>query len=471
MKALLQLIGGTAATQLIALSMAPVLTRLYTPSDFGHLAVFTALLSLCGVVAGLRYEQAIVLVATRAEATNLLVLIAAISAGLALATALILAVLLGWDAAFGQGDGISIYLSLLPIGILGAGLYSGLANLVLRSKDYWLVARSRVLQSTAAVLAQLGGAKLLPGAWGLIVGAVTTTLLGAILLGRSTLPDLAPLLRRVTRRRMIAVAKRHYRFPVYSSLNGFVSAAGAQLPVLILAAYFSSAELGFFGLAMRIGQGPLTLLGQAVGQLHLSQVGERVREKRIATHTSEYSQALLQTSVPPALIVGFFVPAIVGTIFGAEWEAAGRVLQLLLPWTVAQFVVSPMATTVGALGKQRGGLILHSSFLVVRTTVAAVGASLLNFEQAVLLLSSVSCACYVIFALWVHHISGAGFGRLALGLCRNMLLGILVGGPLVAMSFVDGVAILPRLAPWLSIAIASPFVLRLFRSRALHADG
>jgi len=53
------LAGGTAAAQAINIIVAPVLSRLYSPSDFGTLALYSAFLGiLCGFT-GLSYYLAI----------------------------------------------------------------------------------------------------------------------------------------------------------------------------------------------------------------------------------------------------------------------------------------------------------------------------------------------------------------------------------------------------------------------------
>jgi O-antigen/teichoic acid export membrane protein len=53
--------AGTALGQGLVLASAPLLTRLYTPADFGVLAVYGSIVSLVAVVASLRHELAITL--------------------------------------------------------------------------------------------------------------------------------------------------------------------------------------------------------------------------------------------------------------------------------------------------------------------------------------------------------------------------------------------------------------------------
>lgn len=45
------LMTGTTVAQAIPIAISPILTRLYSPSDFGLLALFVSLTSICGSVA------------------------------------------------------------------------------------------------------------------------------------------------------------------------------------------------------------------------------------------------------------------------------------------------------------------------------------------------------------------------------------------------------------------------------------
>jgi O-antigen/teichoic acid export membrane protein len=53
--------AASALGQGLLIVSAPLLTRLYTPADFGVLAVYGSIVSLVAVVAALRYELAIAL--------------------------------------------------------------------------------------------------------------------------------------------------------------------------------------------------------------------------------------------------------------------------------------------------------------------------------------------------------------------------------------------------------------------------
>ena len=60
-KNVLTLVTGTTIAQSIPIAISPILTRIYTPEDFGVLALFISITTILGTIANGRYELAIVL--------------------------------------------------------------------------------------------------------------------------------------------------------------------------------------------------------------------------------------------------------------------------------------------------------------------------------------------------------------------------------------------------------------------------
>ena len=55
------LVTGTMIAQAIPIAISPILTRLYTPAEFGSFALYMSIVSILVVIATARYELAIVL--------------------------------------------------------------------------------------------------------------------------------------------------------------------------------------------------------------------------------------------------------------------------------------------------------------------------------------------------------------------------------------------------------------------------
>ena len=70
----LTLITGTTIAQAIPIAISPILTRIYTPDDFGVVALFVAISTIFGSLANGSYELAIILPKKDEDAVNLVVL-------------------------------------------------------------------------------------------------------------------------------------------------------------------------------------------------------------------------------------------------------------------------------------------------------------------------------------------------------------------------------------------------------------
>ena len=65
------LMTGTTIAQAIPIAISPILTRIYTPEDFGVFAVYLSILTIVAVVATGKYELAIMLPEEENDALNL----------------------------------------------------------------------------------------------------------------------------------------------------------------------------------------------------------------------------------------------------------------------------------------------------------------------------------------------------------------------------------------------------------------
>jgi O-antigen/teichoic acid export membrane protein len=124
LKAVAKLSGATALGQVVSVLASLILTRIYTPGDFGFLAIFTALLTQLMVFVSFRYEWAIPPAKDDETAFDLVLLclglVVLVTAGTAVG------VLMGATqiATWVNLPGIAQYLYLLPIAVFFVGVLS-----------------------------------------------------------------------------------------------------------------------------------------------------------------------------------------------------------------------------------------------------------------------------------------------------------------------------------------------------------
>lgn len=368
------LVGGTALGHAITAASMPVLTRLYTPADFGLLAVFSAVFAIATVAVCLRYEIAIALPKAEDEAVNLLAVALLTSLVMSGAVAAVVMPLAPWFAGQLGQAALAPYLWLLPLCLLLAGVYAALQYWLVRQRQFGTLAGTRVAQSAAASGGQiaLGLAGFAP--IGLLAGPVLNSGAGCVgALQRLLRNDLAAL-RLIRLSRMRQAARSHSRFPIYSTGEALANSAGIHLPVLLIAALGSSEEAGYLMLATFVVQAPMALLGTAVSQVYLSRAPEELRAGTLDRFTIGVIGSLLRTGVGPLLALGIVAPVLFDPLFGEAWSRAGIVTAWLTPWFVVHLLTAPVSMALQVVGRQRLALALQCIGLVLRCG-AVVGAA------------------------------------------------------------------------------------------------
>ena len=70
----LSLISGSIVSQAIPAALAPILTRIYTPEDYGLFAIYASLTALFTTIATAKYDAAILIPKSDKEAINIMMI-------------------------------------------------------------------------------------------------------------------------------------------------------------------------------------------------------------------------------------------------------------------------------------------------------------------------------------------------------------------------------------------------------------
>ena len=395
-RGLITIISGTALGQLFGLLAAPVLTRIYSPSDFGMFTVVFAMAATIGTVAGGRYELAIPLPKGASDSYSLVFL------GL---TCCALTASLGTLVVALAGDILAVSFSqrglkpwlwfVFPLAAF-MGATQVLNQLAIRRMRYGAIGRRNVVHAAGTTLTQiaLGLAQFTPG--GMFVGMATGQLIGATSLAFGSGLRGADAKEGYALRKTRDVARRYWRFPVVMGPSGLLNVLGVQLPVVLLAYFYGTSVAGWMGLTQRVLAVPVALVGTAIAQVYLSQlaVHKRVDPASVASLFSRASRRLLAIGASVGLVFMVAGPHIFALVFGQEWEISGYYAQAMALGVAAQFVGTPLSQTL--IVYERLGLQLlwdSSRLLLVSTAIiacAAIGASALTAIWVLSLASAVS---------------------------------------------------------------------------------
>jgi len=348
------LAGGTAVGQAIVILASPILTRIYTTSDFGLLQAYTSILSFPIVIAALRYDWAALLPEQETTAATLV----ALALGIVLVMSLIFAGIAWWFANSSlspRGEALWSYWWLLPIATCGAGAYQVLSQWSLRRKAYSSLAATKLTQGLSQVTIQLIlGFFFQAGFLGLLLGDALGRMSGSLQLARVTLRETQKLFKTITFDKMREVALRYRHFPLVSSGSALINTSGLALPTLLLAYLYGPQVTGWFALTDRVMHVPSVLVGQAVSQVYCSEFARLAQADPAALSIlfRRTARQLALLGLLPLLLTWFAAPPLFALVFGEPWREAGHYARLLALRHYAALIVSPLTPTLMLLEQQ-----------------------------------------------------------------------------------------------------------------------
>lgn len=391
------LVSGTLGSQALLILATPLLTRLYSPEDFGLLAAFTAILAFLSVISAGRYDLAIPLPEDKQDSANLLVLSLGIVFFITVISFIIFFLYSDNIASLMKSPRLAHYLPLIPVGVLFGGVYQVFSKWSIREKSFGIIARTKIYQSVATLSIQLLGYKL--GVLSLILGHASGQGVGATSLAKSALREKE--FRNITIKDIKKQAIRYKDFPIYSSPTALFNVASLQFAPLILISLYGATVSGFYALTLRILSLPISLVGGAIGNVFLSEAPKANREGKLPDLILSLHNKLSLVGALPLAVLLFFGPEIFKFVFGPQWLQAGVYAQWMAPWIYLQLQWSPLSTLASVLELQLASLVSQ-----ILTFVFRFGSLLICWwlslapETTIYIFSAISAITYFFRLLW-----------------------------------------------------------------------
>ena len=391
----LTLMTGTTIAQAIPIAISPILTRIYSPEDFGVFALYISIVSIISVVSTGRYELAIMLPKKDEDAISIVVLSSIITLLVSFILFLIILVFNSQITNLLGNPEISDWLYIIPVSILLTGLFKSFNYWNNRKKHYKKLAVNRVIQSGSTATANLGLGFGGFGVSGLIVSGVVGQGLATTLLGKITWEEDKNLFKKVTKIKIFALARRYIKFPKYDILATLSNVLSQQITHILFNTLFSSTVAGYYYFTQRILGLPIAFIAAAILDVFKEEASRCYKEYGNAKdiYISTFKKLLILSFIPSILLYIFAVDLFT-FVFGENWKVAGIYTQILTPMLFLRFISSPLSFMLYIGEKQK--LNLYGNFLFLLLTILSFYFSNTALE-AVKLLSITYSLIYLIY--------------------------------------------------------------------------
>lgn len=362
-KSVLILVGGSGFAQVINISILPVLTRLFTPSDFSMLAIYVAIVSLLSTAACFRFDITIPLPKLDASALNLLVI--AISLALASSVAIFFILSFFKTELLAATNLPAWVIYLIPIGVFSAASYNSLQYWFTRKKQFKTIARTRITQASSGAIIQVYGSLISSNVF-LLFGHLASSSVGILAMFSKVLTYDKKLFRKIKISTIRALIKKYDQYPKYSTFEVISNNAGINLPIVLIAIFALNEDAGYLMLAMKTMQAPMALIGGSVAQVYFAHAAAKNKAGSLPEFTANTLKGLLKIGVGPIIFAGIIAPQAFHLIFGSDWQRAGELVSWMALWFALQFLTSPISMVMHVKNKQKQMLTLTVTGFIIR---------------------------------------------------------------------------------------------------------
>lgn len=394
------MLTGTILSQLIPIAFTPILTRLFTPDDFGIFAFYLSIVVIiCAFNSG-KYEQSIPLVSSDEQADNLfvgtLLIISSVTVILYIVTYFI------WLQEITELNKIGNMIWLLPLSAALLSIYQALTYWHNRKSNFKKISKNLTFQSGINVIVSLIFG-FLGSKSGLIYGDFFAKLFSSF--------NLFGKFEKIDWNLIKSSYIKYIDSPKYLVPATLLNAVSKQLPIIVFGLLFLPKLIGFLLVAQRVFQSPIGIVSTSLSQVILNRMSNEFKENKNCKST--YNKAFLFLSllpIPAAVIIYLFIDKLVILFFGAAWAELGLLIKILFPFYYIYFISGTLNIVLIAAGKKRVNLLMQVIYFI--STILLILLCYvykLDAIQAVTVYSITSSISFLIALFFSYQVSRGNF--------------------------------------------------------------
>ncbi|HIH7692852.1 TPA: type 8 capsular polysaccharide synthesis protein Cap8K [Staphylococcus aureus] len=390
------MILSSGIAQVILIITTPIITRLYSPTEFGEFTIFSNIAMILIPIINARYDLLIVNTKNDRSAN----ILSQISFLISLLILLILIPIFAISACLYPNcilDFIFIIIMLFLVSL--TNIFTNYLN---KERKYKVLSLINVFRAGSMALLQIIFGLLALGSLGLIIGFSLSYIAG-ITLGYKTFKKHFNIVRDKEETKALFLENKNQL--VYSTPSILLNSLSFSVVVFFIGILYTNTEVGIYGMAIRVLGIPVTIISLGLSKIFMQQANDYyIEHGNFRNLLLKFSSILVIVSIILYVPLYLFSEELVNILLGHSWVDAITVIKIVIPLFVIRLIVSTVSLSVIVLQKQQLELILQALFLIGTTATFVISKMLnLTFLNFVSINTIVLIVSYMIFFIALYY--------------------------------------------------------------------
>lgn len=331
--------------RVIGVATTPIISRLYSPEDFGVLSVFISFISIVGPFICFSYPNAIPFIRNKRLCGGLICGSLIISfTSIAIVSIVLLLFRENLFSIFSICSLTNVWY-LIPFGLLFYGFNEIFSQYCIRKRTFGIMAKVSLIQKSSGVIVKIVCGLVCITPLGLLIGDLMNSFGGFSLyirhFGREIIQDV----KSISIKKVKYSLQKYSNFPIYRLPSKVLLQVSGNLPNFFFAWYFSTSSLGHISMARTLLSLPVVLIGYALGRSFVGEIANIGKEKGelIYDLSMKIGRKLFYFGVFVSICVFTFAPIVFKYVLGSQWEQSGIYARLFIIPFVLQIMYSPLS--------------------------------------------------------------------------------------------------------------------------------
>lgn len=390
------MILSSGIAQVILIITTPIITRLYSPTEFGEFTIFSNIAMILIPIINARYDLLIVNTKNDRSA-NILSQISFLISLLILLILIPIFAISAWLYPNFILDFIFIIIMLFLVSL--TNIFTNYLN---KERKYKVLSLINVFRAGSMALLQIIFGLLALGSLGLIIGFSLSYIAG-ITLGYKTFKKHFNIVRDKEETKALFLENKNQL--VYSTPSILLNSLSFSVVVFFIGILYTNTEVGIYGMAIRVLGIPVTIISLGLSKIFMQQANDYYIEYgNFRNLLLKFSSILVIVSIILYVPLYLFSEELVNILLGHSWVDAITVIKIVIPLFVIRLIVSTVSLSVIVLQKQQLELILQALFLIGTTATFVISKMLnLTFLNFVSINTVVLTVSYMIFFIALYY--------------------------------------------------------------------